>query len=272
VLVVDGKALVIAGRNSFVGGGLHAYRLDAVTGQLLLKKTILDQDPLQPFQGNSWDLEGSLNDIPSSNGKTWFLRQRQFDWELTAAKQSDPHLFAPNGFLDPGLHHRHYWVYAGRYGAGVAAVYVTSRVPYGRILSLDDHRIFGFRTAVHGFGRGNTAGATRRVLCAFPRAALPRQAAPKAAWEAEAPFSPMAMALAANALWVAGPLGDIEESIAAFRGEQDSTLWAVSPETGAKVAEYKLDHPPVFDGLIAAQGKVFLADAKGRVICWQGRP
>jgi hypothetical protein len=78
--------------------------------------------------------------------------------------------------------------------------------------------------------------------------------------------------LAANALWVAGPLGDIEESIAAFRGELGSTLWAVSPETGAKMAEYKLDQPPVFDGLIAAQGKVFLADAKGRVRCWQGRP
>lgn len=269
VLVVDGKAMVVAGHNSFLAGGLFYYQLDAASGEVLQQKAISDHDPLKPFRGNSWDMEGSLNDVLSSNGKNWFLRERQFNWDGASLTESATHLFSPAGFLDPSMHHRFYWVYAARYGAGVGAVGVTSRVPYGRIMSLDDHTVFGFRTVVHSFGR-DQKGRGDLVLYARRKDVAAKSAGTKPLWEAPVPFSPNSMALADNVLFVAGRKGDIEESIESFKGQQGSSLWTVSLDNGAKLAEIPLDEPPVFDGLIAANGNVFLANTRGQVICWRG--
>jgi hypothetical protein len=210
-----------------------------------------------------------LNDVRSSNGKNWFLRERQFNWDGASLTESATHLFSPAGFLDPSMHHRFYWVYAARYGAGVHAVYVTGSVPYGRIMSLDDHTVFGFRTVVHGFGR-DQKGRGDRVLYARRKDVAAKSAGTKPLWEAPVPFSPNSMALADNVLFVAGRKGDIEESIKSFKGQQGSSLWTVSLDNGAKLAEILLDQPPVFDGLSAANGNVFLANTYGQVICWRG--
>ena len=40
-------------------------------------------------------------------------------------------------------------------------------------------------------------------------------------------------------------------------------LYAVDAETGETLAHYSLDSPPVFDGLIVADGRVFLAAGPG---------
>ena len=47
-------------------------------------------------------------------------------------------------------------------------------------------------------------------------------------------------------------------------------MWAVSAADGKKLAEQKLDSPPVFDGLIAAGGRLYLATTDGRVLCFAG--
>ena len=44
-------------------------------------------------------------------------------------------------------------------------------------------------------------------------------------------------------------------------------LWAASASSGEKLAQYKLDAPPAWDGLAAANGMLFLAMADGRVLC-----
>jgi outer membrane protein assembly factor BamB len=45
-------------------------------------------------------------------------------------------------------------------------------------------------------------------------------------------------------------------------------LWAVSPGNGKKLAEYRLDSLPVWDGMIAANGNIYLASMNGEVICY----
>jgi hypothetical protein len=222
------------------------------------------------------ELEGSLNGVPSSDGKNWFLRHRRFSWDGTAQDESTAHLFAPNGFLDPSLHHRHYWIYGARYGAGVSAAAVTTqKAPYGRIMSLDERTVFAFCTTVHSFGRSskNVAQVAQvgqaGLLRATPRDAAGRQGKP--IWGVPSSVYVTAMALTPKVLFVAGRKGDIETSLEAFRGELGSGLEAVSPETGARLGEWKLVYPPVFDGLIAARGNVYLADIKGRLICWKSR-
>ena len=50
-------------------------------------------------------------------------------------------------------------------------------------------------------------------------------------------------------------------------GELGAKLMVVSTADGGVISETKLDAPAVFDGMSAANGKIFLSDVKGRVIC-----
>ena len=45
-------------------------------------------------------------------------------------------------------------------------------------------------------------------------------------------------------------------------------LWAVSTTDGKKLAEYKLDAPPVFDGMAAAAGRLYASTTDGHVVCF----
>ena len=55
-----------------------------------------------------------------------------------------------------------------------------------------------------------------------------------------------------------------------FEGKKGGLLWAVSTD-GKKLAEHALGAPPVFDGMAAAAGRLYLATEGGTVVCWQGR-
>jgi hypothetical protein len=46
-------------------------------------------------------------------------------------------------------------------------------------------------------------------------------------------------------------------------------MWAVSAKDGTKLSEQKLNHLPVFDGLIAANEKLLMSTTDGRVICYR---
>ncbi|MBM4038986.1 MAG: hypothetical protein FJ290_10790 [Planctomycetes bacterium] len=56
-----------------------------------------------------------------------------------------------------------------------------------------------------------------------------------------------------------GPYGPV--------GAEGATLWAASAADGAKKAELKLDGVPVFDGMAAAHGRLYIATTDGRVLC-----
>ncbi len=105
-------------------------------------------------------------------------------------------------------------------------------------------------------------------------------------WSREAPMLVRAMALAGDRLLVAGPpdlldevsafavYGDaetqtrLERQDRAWRGERGGLFHVVDSQTGETLAEYPLDTPPVFDGLIVAGGRVFLATIDGRVLAF----
>jgi hypothetical protein len=56
------------------------------------------------------------------------------------------------------------------------------------------------------------------------------------------------------------------EHVAAFEGKRGALLMAVSKKEGKPFAAYRLDSPPVFDGLIAAGGSLFMATMDGKVL------
>ena len=94
--------------------------------------------------------------------------------------------------------------------------------------------------------------------------------------------------MAGRTLFVAGPadlideneirkrLGTAEasrqlrEQVAAFVGKKGAMLWAVSATEGERQAELELDELPVFDGMAAAYGRLFLTTVDGNVQCLGG--
>jgi outer membrane protein assembly factor BamB len=103
------------------------------------------------------------------------------------------------------------------------------------------------------------------------------------AWQKSVPVLVRGMVLAGDTLFIAGPRDFVDETKvqrtlaqsqkvllrqeAAFRGEGDAVLWAVSARDGKKLTEMSLSSSPVFDGLIAAGDRLYLSTMDGRVLC-----
>ena len=58
-----------------------------------------------------------------------------------------------------------------------------------------------------------------------------------------------------------------DDPLAVFEGRTPSKLLMLDPVTGAEQAESPLSAPPVFDGLIAAHGALFIAQTDGKLVC-----
>ncbi|MFB0555531.1 MAG: PQQ-binding-like beta-propeller repeat protein [Phycisphaerae bacterium] len=99
------------------------------------------------------------------------------------------------------------------------------------------------------------------------------------------PLVVRAMVLADRTLFVAGPpdvvdeekiwgrtleppvQGELKAQSDALDGAQGAFLWAVSAEDGTMRAQYRLESPPVFDGMIAADGRLYISTKDGCLVC-----
>jgi hypothetical protein len=82
------------------------------------------------------------------------------------------------------------------------------------------------------------------------------------------------MVAAGEKLFVAGPPDVVpdEDPLAAFEGRRGALLWAFSGQDGEKLAEVaQLDALPVYDGLIATAGRLYVSLKHGRVVCFGGQ-
>ena len=107
----------------------------------------------------------------------------------------------------------------------------------------------------------------------------PSGPAPKVVWSDKASLTVRAMVKAGDKLIVAGPpeLGKRDPKVlqfsnepvalAGFMGEKGVFLRVVSATDGKKVAECKLNAMPVFDGMSAANGNLFIALKNGTLEC-----
>jgi hypothetical protein len=89
-------------------------------------------------------------------------------------------------------------------------------------------------------------------------------------WSVQIPVRARGMVLAGESLFLAGPpdLIDKDDPYGAFEGRKGGLLWAVSTADGKRLAEYRLEAPPAFDGLIAARERLFITTIDGCVSCW----
>ena len=235
-----------------------------------------------------------------------------------------PHLFSSVGFLDDAWWHRTYWMVGTIMGTNYGGwPQVGMRVPAGRLLVMDDDRVFGFgrNQYIHHGAHVGIDGATvfhfradrddprrqthyqafaisRKAPAAAKPQAKPRpkqqrkaQAKPQAKsqpkpkpkrrrrpapppkkylWTQKLPILVRAMVLAPDTLFLAGPpdFFATDDPAGALAGTKGGTLIAVSPADGSKLAEYRLQDPPVFDGMAAAGARLYLTTTGGKVLCF----
>ena len=212
--------------------------------------------------------------------------------------ESKAHLYSAYGYLDDSWFHRSYWVYndltSHRHGYATTG---KSR-PAGRILVMDEANVYGFGREKQLFNW--TSPMEYRLFAETKAASVPKpaaqanakrkkkvKAASKMLWEEKAPILARGLVLAGNTLFVAGPpdildekRGDIREETpeileaiteqeAAMQGRRGAKLMAFAKTSGKVLGECKTDAPPVWDGLIAANGKLYIALTDGSVQCWE---
>jgi len=316
-------AYAVAGRSSYVDGGIYLYRLDARTGKKLSQTRINSRDPqtdLPPQKtARGVNMPGALPDVLSSDGRFVYMRHTRFDRQGAEQEPDVTHLFSPAGFVDDSWWHRTYWIYGTKMNSGWGGwTTMGYQVPAGRLLVVDDTSVYGFgrlsQYALHGAhvglpkplipwppedrdmrGRGTThyrlfACDKSPELIEMPPAAKQkpgkkRRRRPRVAkqikcrWSERLDLIARVMVLADKTLYLAGPpellaLGggsssrqDLAGAQAAYEGKKGSLLWAVSTGDGSKLAEYRLDSAPVFDGLVAANGRLYLSTLDGRILC-----
>ena len=294
VLVADGVVYCTAGRSSYLDGGMYLYRLDPATGEKLGETKLYSRDPVTGQQPEALtedtEMPGALPDVLSCDGQNIFLRDVRFNKAGAELAQDVPHMFCSAGLLDDNWWHRTYWIIGVHvYGRASGWSVVGNHVPSGRLLVLDEKTVFGFgREKIggrdQGFGDVNfhlfradqevEPLASRKVK--NNNVALIEHFVPTKVnyhWSKDVPLLARGMVLTDNALFAAGPENtpgpDGEEP--SFDAPGPALLMAFSPEDGSQLAKLPLDAQPVHDGLIAADGSLYVSLTNGTVVCLAGR-
>jgi len=261
VLVQNGVACFAAGRHAKTLNGIHVYGADPFTGKILWETRVDNTRP------ETW-YDNHVNDILVGDGKrvfmaqlmfetktgaksrTWAKRktwphgkQYRFDYLLSGHGRDTSALF-PFGFLydrgdDPAMerYDSTFWYYRGIRGL---------------TLALTADKVFGV-TAARLSGRQWTLFAMR------PDAAE-KTPKPAPVWSTQVP------AWSVAGLLPAGPTLFVVGS-----GKDGGVLSSYATADGRKRGELGFGDVPIFDGLAAADGRLYVSTQNGKVLCFGAR-
>lgn len=287
VLVNDAVVYCAAGRSSYLDGGIHLYRLDLKTGRKLSEEPIYSRDPAtgeQPEEPTMFEMPGALPDVLSTDGELVYMRHLSLDPVTLRRQEPRQHLYSPAGFLNGDWWHRTYWIFGAHFYSGYIGWYFAGReTPAGRLLVTGDKSIYGFSYRPE-FYRGSTG--RRYQLFAADKKAQPapeppdyRRAnrdypprgeakfKPKYRWSRGVPLLVRSMVRAGDTLFLAGPPDRALRSPDAFAGKEGGILCTVSGRDGRLLEQYRLDSLPRFDGMAAANGRLYLSTEDGQLLC-----
>ncbi|MBL7188192.1 MAG: PQQ-binding-like beta-propeller repeat protein [Phycisphaerae bacterium] len=289
VLVQGSTVYCTAGRSSFLDGGIYAWALDLETGDVISRERLSSDHDMEIAWGRDQTVDtGVLSDLLVAHGDRIYLRQRPLFAKAKQGQVSE-HLRSTAGLLDDSWFHRTRWFLGG--------------VPYAEYLVFNNQGVCGVRAreSIGGYGGHFTPGTKGFELFAADLVAPQRRrAAPKAEakprvsnrqsgrprgpsqtptvskpsdrWSVRVPVRVTAMVIAGETLFAAG-IDDVlysEDPWAAYEGRKGGRLMAFSVNDGEKLAEYKLSAAPVFDGMAAAHGCIYLSTRGGRLLCYAG--
>jgi outer membrane protein assembly factor BamB len=241
VLVDGGRVFFSAGRHTHLDGGITLFALDAATGDV------------------AWQVRpGKLtyNDTLVKSGPWLFLAYGKYDPKTGAnprtSSSRDRFLYAGgSSTFDDGTYAvRTQWQLRGE-ASGSLLAFDAGRIVSVNVFSKPEHGEMKYAQTRPGKGD--------HKLYLKPRGAKPAGGGQQA-WKVVLPLRPRAMVLAKNSVFVAGP----PDALAADGG----LLRAYATADGAEQGAVTLDAAPVFDGMAAAGGRLYLSTLDGKVRCF----
>jgi len=213
--------------------------------------------------------------------------QKAFGGLTFGERRMGLHLMPISGFLDDSAFNRTYWTYSDvRPGSDYNR---NDRDPRsGELLVMQTDRTFVVRghperatttTFVPGqkgflvAAIANQDLATGENALAHASRGAKRKTEPPSIWSNTVPLRIRSMVLAGKTLFVCGApdVVDKADPMAALEGRKGAALWSFAVADGKKLSACEIESPPVFDGMIAASGKLYIAATDGKVFCF-GEP
>jgi hypothetical protein len=287
VLVKDNLAYLVAGRSSFVDGGIRVSAVDVATGQERFRTVLSGPDVSDAsIEKSASRMPGAVPDILVDGGESVFMRHVKLSadlagpitpatlsWNLNTQNQ----ILAGSGFLDDSLFNRTTW----RYGI---------RIDRGQMLAVDGADVYGLRVysgiswncSLSHIGEGHLL-FRQDVSKPVPkppqeeRKTLNRIPYERYHWHMRVPARISAMVLAGvrradaaeKCLFAAGHPDEIvpDDPLAAFEGRKGASLFALAGDTGEVLAKQPLTAPPVWDGMIACRRRLYMSLQDGTLLC-----
>jgi len=295
VLIQNGTVYAAGGHSSYLDGGIRLAALDVRTGKRVHQATLSTPGASQA---------GCLPDVLVSDGQSISMRQVQFDASLAQQKGARG-IVTTTGLLEDLWAHRLNWA-LGSAGskrlspssytpagklivfdaemAYAAQTYYTF-LKHTKSMHPDTHTGHLHQKYVR-YKPGDFPIGNRLIACAnrVPAASAARKGktdkkarkpkprpapAPPANernWKAHLPLQVRAMILAGERIVVAG-WEDFVGVQGADGGEGDVFLWTVSTADGKKLSSRRLGARPVFDGMAAAYGRLYVPLSNGKILC-----
>jgi outer membrane protein assembly factor BamB len=305
VLIAGGRAHFVAGRASVLDGGVYAYALDVSTGRMLGSERIHEVQTETKSSGSLPD--GALEDVLTTNGRDIFLRGRKLNLppvegvgpaELAAVS---PVVSSSSGFLTERWFHRAFWDFksstskakgnliafdpkrayvatANHPGSPNQTFHIPSGGSADRVAGVDgdgprwlanpDLQVGG---TILFAARSNADGKDAPSAPVRSRGRGKARKTPAAAiWRHDHfPMYPWSMVVGDGKLVVAGIPGEVDpkEPWATFEGQRGGQLSVLDSGTGRVVARHELSAPPVWNGMAAANGLLYVSQMDGRLVC-----
>ena len=240
-----------------------------------------------PDRSDAFSMEGATTDILVGDGTAIYMRHLKFDRACVRQQEQSRHLFSTSGLLDDAEVHRSHWVLGTGDFSRIPVAYswivfnpnrygYSPAVPFGLILTFNDDTVWAVqRTKTYGYrlvaDRNTSFSPDEPFLPDFRKAS--EKDAPNPKWSVDLPMRPRAMLRAGKRLFLGGMPCEIGQAdpFAAYEGRKGGLLWAVSPADGGRISELKLKAPPVWDGMAAANGRLYICTEDGKVLCFGSR-
>ncbi len=245
-------------------------------------KTVVAEDRSDSFSMDG----GAISDVLVSDGRSLYIKQIRLTKDLKRRPEKGRHLFSTSSLLDGNESHRSHWMLGTFDMAGIPVSYswlanrrngfkgVGFSVPYGVLLAFDNENAW---CVWRGYRDKFIVRGIKPLLFARPNSPLsdnkpdirdfgPVSQAPEKSWSLEVDIHSRAMIRAGDTLVLAG-LPE-ENILAVYRGERGGLLRTYSISDGSESSRRTLESPPVWDGMAATQGRLYMAAVDGSIVCF----